>query len=409
MAKVSRRGFFRFSGLALGVFGAGLAGLRPVAARARSKAPAFSRVLGQPAELPKAKGRRIVVVGGGWSGLTAAKYVKKEDPGLDVVLIERREIFVSSPISNLWLDGLVDLEFLTHSYLDAARANDYWFFSAMVMDVDRESRRVFTNKGYVEYDFLLLAPGIDYDYPQIGVEDPEEQFRLKQRYPGGMIPGSEDITLKNKLEAFQGGTFLLTVPVGNYRCLPAPYERTCLIADYLQRNKIKGKVMLLDGNPEITIKRQGFEAAFERLKDYVEYVPSFKITGVDVGKKRIRSQFEEREFDDAAIYPRVRASKLIETLGLVDPDSAQKEANIDPFKYNIKGDERVYVGGDSRPMPYSKSGNTANSEAHYVAKVIAARANDEEIEWRSPQTICYSVVDGDPMRAIMVKTKYAYD
>ncbi|NIR61363.1 MAG: NAD(P)/FAD-dependent oxidoreductase [Gammaproteobacteria bacterium] len=406
MRKLSRRHFFKLTGGSIAALGLG--GWTPGGTAAEGTA-VVTRVV-RRAPLPAPKGQRVVVVGGGWSGLTAAKYIKKEDPSLDVVLVERREIFVSSPISNLWYDGLVDFEFLTHSFLDAARHNDYWFFSAMVIDVDRDKRRVYTSDGYIDYDFLLLAPGIDYDYPRIGVEDPADQFRLKTQYPGGFIPGSEDITLMHKLEAFASGDFLLTVPTGNYRCLPAPYERTCLVADYFKRNRIGAKVVLLDGNPDITIKKAGFHQAFEELyKDYVEYVPSFEITGVDVDRKRVRSEFGERSFDDAALYPRVRASRLIERLGLVDPDSTQKEARIDPFKYNVVGDERVYVAGDSRPMPYSKSGNTANSEAHHVAKVIAARANGKEVDWRSPHTVCYSVVASEPMRAIMVDTYYAYD
>ncbi|MCZ6553718.1 MAG: FAD/NAD(P)-binding oxidoreductase, partial [SAR324 cluster bacterium] len=351
-----------------------------------------------------------VVVGGGWSGLTLAKYLKLENPALDVVLVESRATFMSCPISNLWLAGLVEYEFITHSFIDAARNNDYVFFNATVIDVDRDKRRVYTEQGYFDYDYLALAPGIDYDYPAIGVNDPDDIDRIKTDYPAAFKPGSEHLALKNKLDRFGGGTFLLTVPSGNYRCLPAPYERACMVASIFKREKIKGKVLLLDASPDIKIKADGFHAAFDDLyKDTIEYVTSVNITGVDLSRKRVISEFDEFSFDDAAIYPRVRGALLIESLGLVDPKSGQKEARIDPFKYNVIGDERVYVTGDSRPMPFSKSGGTASSEARYVAKVIAARSTGRDVEWESPHTVCYSVVNTEPREAIMVDAHYAYD
>jgi NADPH-dependent 2,4-dienoyl-CoA reductase/sulfur reductase-like enzyme len=367
-------------------------------------------MLDAQAPLPKAKGPRAVVVGGGWSGLTIAKYLKRENAKLDVVLIEPRASFMSCPMSNLWLAGMVDLEFLSHSFLDAAKANNYTFFNATVADVDRTSRKVYTEQGYVSYDYLVLAPGIDYDYPSIGVKDPEAIYALQANYPAAFKPGSEQLSLKRKLAEFEGGTFLLTVPSGNYRCLPAPYERACLIASVFKKNKIKGKVLVLDANPDVTIKSAGFHAAFDQLyRDYLSYHPSVAISGVDVAKRRVMSEFEEFDFDDAAIYPRIRGALLIEKLGLVNPKSPQKEANIDVLKYNVVGDERVYVAGDARPMGFSKSGNTANSEAKYVAKVIAAHSNGKTIEWASPQTVCYSVVNSDPIEAIMVDAYYKYD
>jgi hypothetical protein len=107
----------------------------------------------------------------------------------------------------------------------------------------------------------------------------------------------------------------------------------------------------------------------------------------------------------------VRGSTLIEQLGLMAPStkSNQKEANIDTRYYNFIGDTRVYVTGDSRPHPYSKSANTSNTEGKYIAKVLAARAQGKEIGWVSPRTVCYSMVDADPMQAISVDAGYDYD
>ena len=361
------------------------------------------------AELPPKRGLRAVVVGGGWGGLTIAKHLKLRVPEMEVVLIERRSMFMSCPVSNLWLAGLVDFDFITHSFVDAARNNNYLFFQATVLDVDREKRIVYTERGYMEYDYLVLSPGIDYDYGAIGVHDHEQRQTLMARYPAAFKPGSEHITLKQKVDTFEKGLFLLTVPSGNYRCLPAPYERTCMIASVFKRKKIPAKVLLLDHTHDIKIKGVGFHAAFDELyKDYVEYVPSVSLIEVDLDRKSVSDEFDEYQFDDAAIYPRIRASRLIEHLGLVQDSSPQKEARIDMHRNNIHDDRRVYVIGDSRSTGYSKSGSTAQAEARYVARVIAGRLKGIEIPWESPDTTCYSMVGAEPMEAIYFGSKYLH-
>jgi len=370
-------------------------------------APNLPGVLGREASLPKPKGPRVVVLGGGWGGLTISKYLKREFPKFDVVMVESRPNFMSCPMSNLWLGGLVEYDFLCYSFLDAAARHHYTFFNATLLDADRGSRIVYTDAGYIKYDYLVLSPGIDYDYDAIGVHDPADKSRLMQEYPAAFKPGSEHLTLKRKIDQFQKGLFVLTVPSGNYRCLPGPYERACMVASVFKRKKLAAKVVLLDHNPDVKIKKVGFRTAFEDLyKDYIEYHPSVDVTGVDVSGKVIRGNLEDFEFDDAAIYPRVRGHKLIETLGLLSPYSPQKEAWIDLYKNNVVNDPRTYVIGDSRPMGYSKSGSTAQGEAKYVAKVISAHEQGKEIGWQAPYTSCYSMVNADPPEAIFFGSEY---
>jgi len=424
MHKLNRRHFIKLTGAtALGGLGVGLLSCEnksgDIATNAASNTvpnviqanttPAFASVT-RAAILPKPKGPRVVVVGGGWSGLTIAKYVKQEHDAFDVVLIDKRTMFMSCPISNLWLADVVNLEFLHRSFLDAAKNGKYTFFNATVVDIDRSQRKLFTDQGFVAYDYLVLAPGIDYEYSSIGVKDPDDVFRLMTDYPAGFMPGSEDITLKNKLAEFEGGVFLLTVPGGNYRCLPGPYERACVLSAIFKKEKIKGKVVILDANPDITIKKDGFHAAFDELyKGILEYHNQSEIKSVDIANKTVNTEFDSYKFDDASIYPRIRASRLIETLGLVNPKSPQKEANIDELKYHVIGDEHIYVGGDARPMPFSKSGNTANSEGKHIAKLISAHAQGKELEWESPNTVCFSAVSPDPLESISVNAYYKYD
>lgn len=367
-------------------------------------------VFSSPASLPGKKGPRVVVVGGGWSGLTMAKYLKKFHPALDVVLLDKNEQFVSHPLSNAWLADQIKLDFLTHSYIEAARNNGYLYINAMAIDLDRISKTLVTSAGTIAYDYLVLAPGIDYDYTSIGVEDPEDEYLLRMNYPAGFISASEIMAIKHKVHQFQGGTLIMTVPTGNYRCMAAPYERACMAAALMKRENIKGEILLLDGNADITIKGEGFRRAFaEYYPDIIRYESSAQITAINVQEREIETEFDNYPFDEAVIYPPVRASRIIEDFGLMDENSLQKEAAIDPFKYHLVDDEYVYVTGDSRSQPFSKSGNTAHSEARYVAEVIIAHAQGKDIAWRSPQTMCFSGVKIDPLESMSVIAFYKYD
>ena len=412
--KLSRRRFIK-AGMTAGAASCISVPFQAVAAEAASKSktaqlPFAIRKLLNKAVLPAAKGARVVVVGGGWSGLTMAKYLKIHNPAFDVVLIDKRPEFISFPASNSWLADQINLDFLTHSYIDAAKSHDYNFLNATVLGFDREAKKVFTSNGYINYDYMVLAPGIEYDYGRIGVDDPVAQVQLYNNYPGGFVNSSELITIKRKLHTFKGGTFILNVPSGEYRCTAAPYERACMAAAIFKQRGIKAKILLLDMNAEIRIKKHGFEKAFSSLyADYINYQPSSEISQIDIEEKTVSTDFDDYQFDDAIIYPPVRASSLLEDAGIANLKTVQKTANTDPFTYHVIGDEYVYVTGDSRSQPFSKGGHTANSEAQYVAEVIAAHALGKEVRWRSPQTMCFSVVDINPLKAMSIITFYKFN
>jgi len=411
--KLSRRRFLK-AGVAAGALSATALPLQATAADASmekaAKLPfAITKLLNE-VTLPDTKGARVVVVGGGWSGLAMAKYLKIHNPAFDVVLIDKRPEFISFPASNCWLADQVNLDFLTHSYIDAAKSHNYHFLNATVLGFDRESKKVFTSNGFINYDYMVLAPGIEYDYSRIGVDDPVAQMQLYNNFPGGFVNSSELITIKRKLNTFKGGTFILNVPNGEYRCTAAPYERACMAAAIFKKRRVKAKILLLDMNADIRIKKQGFEKAFSSLyADYINYLPSSEISGVDIDEKTVSTDFDDYSFDDAIIYPPVRASSLLEDAGIANMKTAQKIANTDPYKYHVIGDEYVYVTGDSRSQPFSKGGHTANSEAQYVAEVIAAHALGKEVRWRSPQTMCFSAVDINPLQAMSIITFYKFN
>ncbi len=354
---------------------------------------------------------KVVVVGGGWSGLSIAKYTKAFAPQAEVIMVEQKDIFFSCPISNLWMVDKIDLEFITHDYLKAARNGNYTFLNATATGVDKKNQILHTSSGDIAYDILVLSVGIDYDYSRWNV-DLNTEIRLRQEYPAAFKPSSEHFTLKEKIHNFKGGTFLMTVPGGNYRCLPAPYERACLIADYFKKHNIKGKILLLDENNDITIKEHGFHTAFNELyKGYINWVPNSVIEHIDLDKKVVETEFDTFTFDDASFYPHVRGGKLLELAGIAkDTVYNRLEADIDVMSYQVHGYPNIYVAGDARPMGFSKSGNTAYSEGQHVAALIAARLNHAPTPpWQSPVTLCISAVSIYPERGIFIHSEYAYD
>ncbi len=362
------------------------------------------------APIPDTTKPRVVVLGGGWSGLSIAKTIKIYSPQADVILVEKRHEFISCPVSNLWLVDKVGLEYITHDYLQAARSYNYTYFNATAIGVDKKNRILKTSEGDIAFDYLVLSPGIDYDYSK-WTTDTTLITRLKQEYPAGFIPGSEHITLKNKIHNFKGGNFILTVPGGNYRCLPAPYERACIIAEYFKQKKLKAKVILLDENNAITIKKKGFTSAFNELyADYIEYIPNSVIQDIDLDKKIVTTEFDEFTFADAAFYPRIRGAKILETMGFAKDAKDMMEGHINPITYEVIGEKNIFIAGDARPMGFSKSGNTSNSEGKYVGNLIARRINKEDAPaWEAPITLCFSAVSTKPANAIYIYTRYAFD
>ena len=356
------------------------------------------------------KAPHIVVVGGGWSGLSFAKHVKEYVPHANITLVEKRDHFVSCPVSNAWLFDLVDLEFLTHSFIDAANNHNYTYLQAEATGLNTKENILSTTKGDLHYDYLVFATGIEYDYYVWSKGDNAFEKRIQREYPPAFIPGSEHLTLKRKIKHFKGGNFIITVPNGNYRCLPAPYERACLLAEHIKRNKIKGKVVILDANNTVTIKEEGFLSAFKELyKEELVYMPSTTIESIDLDKKIVVTDFEEIPFEDAAFYPNVRAPKLLEKLGLTTKTPYNRiEANLDVYTYRFKGYDNIFGCGDLRPMGFSKSGNTAYTEGANVAKMVADAIEKNTIKWKSPITFCVSLISMKPQREISLLSEYTY-
>lgn len=361
---------------------------------------------------PNAKNRRVVIVGGGWGGLSVARHLRALAPDLDVVLLEKNACFWSGPLSNKWLAGLVDSRYIIHDPAPAALAHGYHRIHAEVTAVDRDKRRVVTAQGTLDYDWLVLAPGIRYDYRAWFGDDREAADYTRERYPCAFVPGDELPALKRKLDGFAGGDLLMTLPPLPYRCPPAPYERAVLIGWLLKQRRIRGRLIVLDPNAGMSAFRRVFE---ERYREQILYVSDAEVKSVDPYNRWVATEFDEYRFDDAILMAPQQAGDLLWQAGLIGRDGAGRPtgwADQEPFRLHARGDERVFLIGDAlgpvSPLfgHYPKSGHMANRQARIVAGEIAARAAGAEAPLQLPESVCHVFPDFDPPRTIRIDARY---
>lgn len=365
-----------------------------------------------PELLPRSGGRRVVIVGGGWGGLTAARHLRALAPELEVVLLEKNPAFWSAPLSNKWLAGLVDTGMLVHDYAAAASAHGYTFIQAEATDIDRDRRRVHTASGVVDYDWLILAVGIRYDYEAWFGSDRRAIGHALEHYPCAFIPGAESLALKKKLDGFKGGDLVMTLPPMPYRCPPAPYERALLIGWLLKSRGIRGRLTVIDPNPVAP----GFSRTFaEHYKDQIVYLPQARVKAVDPFAKTISTDFDELRFDDAILMAPQQAGDLVWKAGLVARDGAGRPtgwADQHPLHLHAREDERVFLIGDLMgtvsPLfgHYPKSGHMANRLGRIAAREIAARARGVEPEKLLPESVCYVLSSAEPMELTRIDSQY---
>lgn len=380
------------------------------AALAACAAPLFAQQA--PALLPPSKGRRAVVVGGGWGGLSAARHLRALAPELEVVLLERNPSFFSMPLSNKWLAGLVDEKLLTHDYRAAAQAYGYAFLQAEATAIDRDARRVHTAAGTLDYDWLVLAVGIRHDYSAWFGDDGRAADAARQRFFCAYTPGGEFRALKAKLDAFKGGDLVMTIPPPPFRCQPAPYERALVIAHLFKTRAVPGRLTLLDPNPP----PQRFADVFEeQYKDLVTVLPHARIKSVDPFAKTLSTEFDDLRFDDALLMPPQQAGDLAWQAGLIGRDAQGKPtgwAAQDPLHLNAAGDERVFLVGDliDRASPlfghYPKSGHLAARLGRIAAQEIAARSRGQAPETLLPESSCFVTTRLSPQESLRIGTHY---
>jgi NADPH-dependent 2,4-dienoyl-CoA reductase/sulfur reductase-like enzyme len=365
-----------------------------------------------PQLLPPAKHRRVVIVGGGWGGLSVARHLRVLAPALEIVLLERNTRFWSGPLSNKWLAGLVDSRYIVHDPAAAALTHGYRRIHANVTAVDRDRRRVVTAQGTLAYDWLVLAVGIRYDYRAWFGDDHQAADYTREHYPCAYIPGDELPALKRKLDGFAGGDLLMTLPPLPYRCPPSAYERAALIGWLLKTRRIRGRLIVLDPNPGSPATRRVFE---ERYREQILYVSDTQVKSVDPYKRRVVTEFDEYRFDDAILMAPQQAGDLLWQAGLIGRDGDGQPtgwADPEPFHLHAQTDARVFLVGDAlgKVSPlfghYPKSGHMANRQARIVAVEIAARAAGTEAPLQLPESVCHVFPDFDPPRTIRIESRY---
>lgn len=367
----------------------------------------------------RGKGPRIVVCGGGWGGLTAARYVRELIPTADVVLLERNPTFWSGPMSNKWLIDIVDTDFVQHDMLGPAAKYGYTLINTAVTGIERDTKTVRTAHGVIDYDYLILSGGIRDAYDVWFDGDAETVAYTRQHFPNAYIPNAEMFALKRKFKEFKGGTIVMTMPPPPHRCPPSPYERACLMAWHIKTNKIPGKIIILDPKPKIAPIGEGYRAAFEELyPDIITHVPMAVVREVDPYKKHIKTAAGDFDFDHAVLMPPHQAADMVWYADLIGkgPDGKPTGwADIHPRLFTATGDDDVYVVGDSMGFisdqfgHYPKSGHVAHAVAKIVARNLAERVAGKEVVPVLPDNLCYMMVNGDPQEEISVKFEYALD
>lgn len=370
--------------------------------------------------LQNIKSKKIVILGAGFAGLSAAKYLKELDSNLNVTLIEKNINFISCPFSNAWLGDLKDISFedLNFDYNSSISKYKYNFLNEEVININRDKKQVITSNNLIEYDFLIMTLGISYNYKKLFKKNKEKIIQAKTLAPAGLKPGSETIKLKRMIREFKGGNFILTLPKSSYKCPPAPYERACMIAHYFKENKIDAKVIIIDPRAKPASKHKAYLEVFNTIyKDYIIYKNKTNFIDVDFENKKALVRYfhqksdsykkEKFDFEEISIIPPNKAHQLYKKAGI--KTYAQGWVKLKRPSFRTINDDDIYVFGDAQgEYPYPKSAQMANSSAYIVANDIIFRINNKKFDYTKnlPGNICYSILSENT--ATWVSHDYEY-
>ena len=336
---------------------------------------------------------RVVVIGAGIGGGTAAKYVKMWAPDIDVTVVERETGFISCPISNLVLAGNTTLNEISRDYSKLSAHNiKVVRDDAVAIDPVAKSVRL-ASGSTLNYDRLIVSPGVDFLYDTIpGLNNAAAQAQVLHAWKAG----PETLALRKQLESMQdGGVFVFHVPLAPFRCPPGPYERTCQIADYFKRAKPKSKIIVLDSNQDVVSKAGLFKAVWNgQYKGTIDYRPNSEIADVDVKGKTIKLQFGEVKGDVLNVVPPQHAGEIARQAGLINANN--RWCGVDWMTCESTAVKGVHVLGDATlsasAMP--KSASMANQHAKVCAAAVIALIKGRPVNpVPMMMNTCYSFVD----------------
>lgn len=362
-------------------------------ARVGKASAAGAALLMAPAFAKGAAGK-VVVIGGGFGGATAAKYIKRRNPAIDVTLVEPVKTYYTCPFTNLYFGGLRTFEQQGHGF-DELRSLGVKVVHELASGIDASAKTVTLADGTpLPYDKLLLSPGIDFRWNAIEGYDEAASLRA----PHAWKAGEQTRLLKKQLEAMpDGGTFLMVAPANPFRCPPGPYERVSMVAHYLKHNKPKSKILILDAKDAFS--KQGlFQAGWKRFYgDLIEWVPlakDGKVVRVDAGTLSVESEFGElHKADVLNVIPPQKAGAIAYSAGVTN-ESGWVPVKHQTFESELVPD--IYVVGDATvaaPMP--KSGFSANAQAKVAAAAIVNALAGRPAADASFANTCYSLIAPD--------------
>lgn len=363
----------------------------------------------------RAAGGRVVIVGGGWGGLSAARHLRSLAPDLDIVLIDRQPAFTSFALSNRWLvDAAAPAPAPErHDYFALAQRWGYRFIQAEVKSIERTARIVVAGQARLPYDWLVIAPGIREDLSAWQVDDPAVVAELQRQHSGAMVRADDLSGLKRRLAEFKQGELLLTIPPAPYRCPPAPYERAMLLAWWLKRRKIRGKLIIVDPNPVMPAFR---ESLLERFEAQVTYIDHARIRQIDPARKIVSTEIDDIPFTEALLCPPQQAASLLWDAGLIRPEAESGRpsgwAAQGALDCRSPSDARIFVVGDACGLVspafgnYPKTGHVANRMGLLVARQIATEATGRSFDAVLPESVCHVVSSVEPDERTRIETRY---
>lgn len=346
----------------------------------------------------------IVVVGGGFSGSTCAKYLKMwGGNSIEVTIIEPNSTYVSPILSNLVLNDKKNIANISFNYTAHAQKYNINMIHKVVNSVNN-TNKVLTldDNSTLNYDYLVLAAGIDF-IPVSGHSD-------FTKIPHAWIAGEQTTILKNQIDSMvNGDDFVMSIPKSPYRCPPGPYERACVVADYLKNVKgfSNSKVTVLDENPKIIVEEPAFSSAFTSYG--VEYIPNATVTAVDDTTNSITYNISGgtsiiKSAKVLNIIPNQKAAKIVFDTGL----NLGNWASVDAISYESTLENGIFIIGDSQGTSQPKAGHIGNSEAKICADAILRKINNMDL-YSNPKTnsACYSPIS--TTQASWLTAVYEYD
>lgn len=349
---------------------------------------------------------RVVVIGGGMAGATVAKYLRLwGGSGVAVTLIERDAAYTSNIMSNLVLNGSRTIGSLQYGYGNLSSRYGVKIVKGEVLTIDPVGKKVVLAGGASHaYDRLVIAPGVDFDILP-GLETAAAQANV----PHAWKAGPQTTALRNMITAMpNGGVFVMSIPPKPYRCPPGPYERACLVADWLKINRPGSKVIVLDANPGITAEVHTFTDAFEVVHaGVIEYHSGVGITSVDATTRTVDTSIGNIRGDVLNLIPPHRAGRVIADNGLINTADGRWTA-VNVLSYESKTAPGIHVIGDASATTQPKAGHIANQEAKVCAdailRLLSGLAPDP-----SPHTnsACYSPITATT--ASWLTANYRYD